>query len=253
MADLRPMSDRSPGLGVKAVNVQVERLDASGLAWAQETVTRQHYRHSPVPTRACPEGWVIRAGTLDDVGCLLVGRPQATVCRPWYGATGDVAAGRCAVTRWQVLNLARVWLSPIVQAGGRGYGSEWLPGFTDRRGVWRSTLASEALRRLAERVGFDYLLARPPVFLDEPYEVRWLLSYCDPRRHRGVIYRSAGFELFRTNEDGLQTWRLPLPALMPEQHAAVAAASATCPRARRFRGARAAELAQLPLPAGRTA
>lgn len=234
--------------------IDLERLDDAGLAWAQDTVTRHHYRHSPVPGRACPEGWAVRpAGFAHPMGCLIVGRPQATVCRPWYGSVEDVDRGRCAVTRWQVLNLARVWLSPLVQAGGKGYWSEWLPGYTDRRGVWRSTLASTALRQLAERVGFEYLLARPPVFLDEPYEVRWLLSYCDPRQHRGVIYRASGFHLYRTNADGLQTWRLPLPPLTPDQHAAVAAASATCPRARRFRGEREGERAQMSLGLGRVA
>lgn len=233
--------------------IALERLDAPGLRWAQRTVTEHHYRHAPVPTRACPEAWRVDAAGLGFVGCLIVGRPQATLCRPWYGSVEDVAAGRCAVTRWQVLNLARVWLSPIVQVGGRGYWPDRLPGYVDRRGVWRSTLASEALRQLAERVGFEYLLARPPVFLDEPYQVDWLLSYCDSRQHRGVIYRAAGFELYRTNDEGLQTWRLPLPPLTPAQHTAIAAASAACPRARRFRAQRAGERAQLALEIGRVA
>jgi len=68
-----------------------------------------------------------------------------------------------------------------------------------------------------------------------------------------VIYRSAGFELYRTNDQGLQTWRIALPALTPEQHAQVAAASEACPRARRFRGAREGERAQLQLALGRVA
>lgn len=229
--------------------VGVQRLDAAGLAWAQSTVTAHHYRRTPVPGRACPEAWGVRAldGIPNYIGYLIVGRPQATSCYPWYGSVEDVRTGRAQVTRWQVLNLARVWIAPIVQHGGQLYASDWLPGYTDRRGVWRSTLASAALQLLAERVGFEYLIARPPVFLEEPYEVRWLLSYCDSGLHRGVIYQAAGFELYRTNDDGLQTWRLALPALTAAQHAAVARASESCPRARRFRLERAGERAQLPL------
>jgi hypothetical protein len=190
----------------------------------------------------------VNVGVLGRVGCLIVGRPQATRCQSWYGSVDDAAAGRCAVTRWQVLNLARVWLVPSVQAGGPDCAAEQLPGYIDRHGRWHSTLASDALRQLASRVGFEYLLARPPVFLDEPYEVRWLLSYCDSRQHRGVIYRAAGFELYRTNEDGLQTWRLPLPSLTQAEHASIATASAACPRARRFRSDRHQQQAQLLFP-----
>jgi len=241
------MSDERPAL------VAVECLGAPGLAWAQNAVERHHYRRSPVPRRACPEAWAVTAAELGRVGCLIVGRPQATRCLDWYGSVEDVERGRTEVTRWQVLNLARVWLDPAVQTGGVRWGPDRLPGYVDRGGVWRSTLASEALRRLVERVGFEYLLARPPVFLDEPYEVRWLLSYCDSRQHRGVIYRAAGWDLHRTNDDGLQTWRTPLPALTAEQHAAIARASASCPRARRFRGERERGRAQLPLALGKVA
>lgn len=229
--------------------IAVERLDRPGLAWAQSTVAQHHYLRSPVLGRACPEGWAVRVGGrwLKPVGCLIVGRPQATRCLDWYGSVEDVERGRVACTRWQVLNLARVWLAPSVQTGGILRDPGLLPGFTDRRGVWRSTLASEALRRLTAVVGYEYLLARPPVFLDEPYEHRWLLSYCDTSKHRGVIYQAAGWTLYRTNENGIQTWRTPLPALTPEQHAAIAEASAACPRARRFRAERERERAQLGL------
>jgi hypothetical protein len=232
------------------MTVDVERLDKSGLTWAQAMVARHHYRHAAVPDRASPEGWAVKIGPLGRVGCLLVGRPQSTLCRPWYGSVEDASTGRCEATRWQVLNLARVWLAPSVQAGGHQCCADWLPGYVDRNGQFRSTLASHALRRLALRVGLEYLLARPPVFLDEPYEVRWLLSYCDSRQHRGVIYRAAGFELYRTNEDGLQTWRLPLPSLTSAEHAAIALASASCPRARQFRSERQQKRAQLPLMVG---
>lgn len=225
----------------------LEHLDADGFAWAQDAVWRYHYRHAPVPTRACPEAWAVRLGALGDVGCLIVGRPQATVCRPWYGSVEEVAAGAVEVTSWQVLNLARVWLSPGVQPGGEYHRPEHLPGYTDRRGTFRSTLASEAIGLLAARVGAEYLVARPPVFLDEPYRVRWLLSYCDPRHHKGTIYRASGFAHYRTNDEGLQTWRLPLPALTAAEDAAIREASRLSERARRFRARRASTQMALPL------
>jgi hypothetical protein len=226
--------------------VDVRRLDPSGVAWAQRMVTAHHYRRSPVLGRACPEAWGVYIPDFEQpVGCLIVGRPQATKCLPWYGSLSDIADGRCEESRWGIANLARVWLAPDVQVGGVNYERFLLPGYTDRRGVWRSTLASEALRRLAARVGFEYLLARPPVYLDEPYEVRWLASYCQSNLHRGVIYQAAGFHLFRTNPDGLQTWRLELPRLTAEQHTAIAAASEACLRARRFRNERERARAQM--------
>jgi hypothetical protein len=235
--------------------VELERLDARGLEWAQRTVRERHYRRCAVPTRACPEGWAVKLPVFSGsvVGCLIVGRPQSTRCRPWYGSVEDARTGRCEVTRWQVLNLARVWLDPLVQTGGWLCDRRWLPGYTDRTGQWRSTLASEALRELARRVGLEYLLARPPVFLDEPYQVRWLLSYCDSHQHRGVIYRAAGFELYRTNVDGLQTWRLPLPSPTTAEDAAIAQASANCVRARRFRSERQRQRMQLAMPEGSAA
>jgi hypothetical protein len=170
------------------------------------------------------------------VGLLMFGRPEATRCADWYGGVDDVQAGRCEVTRWQVLNLARVWFDPWVQPCGPAHGAT--PGFRDRRGVWRSTLASDAIRLAAQRIGTDYLLRHPPCFLDEPYQIEYLMSYCDRRLHRGVIYRAAGFECYRTNANQIETWRLRLPALTPEQDAAVRQASEQSERSRRYRSER---------------
>jgi len=66
-----------------------------------------------------------------------------------------------------------------------------------------------------------------------------VLSYCDTRLHRGVIYQQSGFELYRTNARGIQTWRVRLPALTPEQDSAVQVASALNARAQRYRARRA--------------
>lgn len=228
--------------------VTLQRLTGTGLAWAQEQVARHHYLRAPVPRVARPEAWAVMAPTLGRVGCLVVARPQATRVRGWYGSLNDLATGRCTVSYWQVLCLARVWLDPRVQRGGAWWGPDALPGYTDRCGRWHSTLASTALRLLVPLVGYEYLLARPPCYPDEPYEHTWLMSYCDTARHRGTIYRAAGWELYRTAE-GVQTWRTPLPPLTPAQHAAVVAASLADARARRYRARRAAAGAQLVMEA----
>lgn len=107
----------------------------------------------------------------------------------------------------------------------------------DRKGAFRSRLASSVLRLAMHNIGFDYLTRRPPCFLDEPYEIRWLLSYCDTRLHKGTIYRAAGFKLYRTNSQGIQTWRVRLPALTASQDRKIRRASEVNPRSIRYRAA----------------
>jgi hypothetical protein len=194
-----------------------------------------------VDTRCSVEGYSVWLSGVKATPCgyLLFGRPEATRLYPWYGSVPDILDGRCEVTRWQVLNLARVWIDPAFQRNGEYYSTDYLPGFTDRKGVWRSTLASDILKAAVSQIGFDYLMRRPPCFLDEPYEITWLLSYCDTRIHKGVIYASAGWQLYRVNKDGIQTWRIPLPNLTPEQHSAVRHASIINRRSQEYRARRA--------------
>ena len=178
-------------------------------AWCQAVVKQYHYLHAPVDSRCSPAAYLIEheRSTLP-VGCLIFGRPEATRCYTGsltYGSLQDVRAGRAQFDRWEVLNLARVWLSPRVQVGGSLYDAD-LPGYTDRRGVWRSMLASWAIQEALGRIGYDYLTQRPPVFPDEPYAIKAALSYCDRAFHKGTIYRAAGFELARTNERQIETW-----------------------------------------------
>ena len=221
--------------------IHLTPLDRTGVAWAQAQVQAYHYLCTRVDPRCCIEGYAVRvAGVPYPAGCLLVGRPEATRCGNWYGSAEDVVSGRCECTRWQVLNLARVWLHPSVQASGCYYHPDYLPGFVDRRGVWRSTLASAAIRQALRAIGYDYLQRRPPVWVDEPYELRYVLSYCDPALHRGVIYQTSGFELYRTNERGLQTWRILVPGLDPMQDLHIRRLAAQHPRSIRLRAERQA-------------
>lgn len=211
---------------------------------AQQIVTDHHYLHRPVDPRCSVEGYEIQLSRYGFAGYLLFGRPQATRFNGWYGDVVDVEAGLAEVTRWQVLNLARVWICPEFQPGGAHWEAwgkhriNYIPGFLDRKGVFRSTLASTTLRLAASRIGYDYLLHRPPVFLDEPYEIRWLLSYCDTSLHKGTIYKAAGFELYYTNRDGIQTWRLPLPGLTEKQDQKIREVSQVDHRAQKYRAKR---------------
>jgi hypothetical protein len=116
----------------------LQLADKAGLAWAQKTVAEQHYLHAPVDTRCTPLAYLLyhTASSLP-VGCLIFGRPEATRCYNGsltYGSQADVASGRAQFDRWELLNLARVWLSPRVQVGGDLSGTN-LPGFWDQREV----------------------------------------------------------------------------------------------------------------------
>jgi hypothetical protein len=223
---------------VRLAYVERKSMD---FGWIWSKMEQDHYLHTMPDYRTSYEVFGGYLPGFDNLmaAALIFGRPEATRCGDWYGGVEDVGAGRCEVTRWQVLNLSRVRVDPVFQAGGSYYHPEILPGFTDRRGTWRSTLASEAIRAAVERIGYEYLLRRPPCFLDEPYEIRWLLSYCDTHLHKGTIYRAAGFELYRTNKRGIQTWRIRLPGLSPQEDQMIRAASLSNPRSIRYRAERA--------------
>jgi len=222
------------------LQVQLAPLNKYGVAWAQDVVTERHYLRKPIDPRCSVEGYEVRLpGAGKPVGLLLFGRPEATRCANWYGSVEDVQAGRCEVTRWQILNLARVWIDPEYQPGGAYCDPMHVPGFFDRRGAFRSTLASEVLKEAVRRIGLDYLVRRPPCFLDEPYELRSLLSYCDLSRHKGTIYAAAGFELYRTNDRGIQTWRIRLPELSTEEDREAREASRVNARSIKYRAQRA--------------
>jgi hypothetical protein len=208
--------------------------DAAGLAWAQGQVTAHHYLRRPVDDRCAPLAYLVLVEG-QRAGCLLFGRPEATACYRGdlrYGGADARAAGRCDVDRWEVLNLARVWLDPRIQRGGSAY----VPNAGTRA-------IGEALRRVV----LDYLLARPPCFPDEPWRLRWCLSYCDTRIHHGGLYRAAGFARVHANAAGIETWARPLRPLRRHEAAAVLRAANHSHRSRVYRSQRAARAEQLEL------
>lgn len=203
--------------------------DAAGMRWAQKQVEQHHYLHHPVDVRCRPLAYLVwHEGA--PMGCLIFGRPESTRCNGWYGSVEDVQVGRCSLTRWQVLNLARVWLHPDLQIGGQHhtpYAASWAIG--------------QALRR----VGYEFLVHRPPVWMEEPYEIRDVLSYCDTRIHHGTLYRASNFTLKRTNARGIETYVRPLRRLTHAEHAEIARRSQADIRAKRLRVARTVVQASL--------
>jgi hypothetical protein len=185
------------------------------------------------------------------VGWLIVGRPEATRCYDGaltYGSLKDRRDGRCHFDRWEMLNLARVWLHPNVQIGGIFYRPDLLPGYTDRRGVWRSTVASYVINLLTECVGYDYLIDHLPCFPDEPYEIKALLSYCDTSVHRGTIYRAAGWRLARINDRGIETYcTTNVTPLTSYQRDMIEKRVGQSFRSRRYRAQRAKQITQMEL------
>lgn len=112
--------------------IHLELLDKSGIVWAQDTVTKYHYLHRPVDTRCSVEGYaVFLEGIRGPVGPFLLDRPEATRLMGFYGSLDDLQAGRVEVSRWSVLNLARVWFDPRVQRDGEFFSPQSIPGFFD--------------------------------------------------------------------------------------------------------------------------
>lgn len=224
--------------------IHLRIADRQGFTWSQHQVTEHHYLHAPVDARCSPLAYLVEIDGVDfPVGCLIVGRPESTRCYDGaltYGSLRDKLTGRCRYSRWEVLNLARVWLSPRVQRGGDLFERGYVPLFVDRRNVARSTLASDAIRLLLDRVSFDYLRARPPVYPDEPYAIRVLLSYCDTSKHKGTIYQASGFDLARTNERGIQTyWTDQVEPLSSYEDDMIQKLAGQAWRSRRYRARRA--------------
>lgn len=184
---------------------------AEDLAWAQSTVAMHHYLRRPVDPRARPMAYIIRRAACN-VGTVTVGIPHATKCRGWWGYSGTP-------TQWQVVDLARIWLSPELQAGGRWCEPGQVPGYVDRRGVWRPTVATWAIAEVLARVQRDRVALWPPVYPHEPYHILLAVSYHDPAYHRGTIYRHAGALPMVVdsggapipNSSGKYGWAWPLP------------------------------------------
>ncbi|QBD75304.1 hypothetical protein EPA93_04535 [Ktedonosporobacter rubrisoli] len=209
--------------------------DRNGLDWAQEQVVEHHYLHTPVDVRCSPVALLVTLFN-ERVGCLIFGRPETTKVNGWYGSLEDVRMGKCRLSRWEILNLARVWLDPSLQSKGKWYhpqdliGPSILPGFYDRKLHWHSSVASFLIGQAIDLIVFHYLICKPPVWMDEPYQIREILSYCDSHRHKGTLYRASGFTLVRRNSRGIETYARPVRNLTPREQTFIALRSQYDPR-----------------------
>ena len=211
--------------------IRLELAAGSALDWAQDQVSMHHYLHAPLDDRCSVLGYIVMHNG-ERMGCLLFGRPESTRCYQGeltYGSGADVASGRARFDRWEIVNLARVWLDPRLQIDG----------------IWHvENLATMLISQALKRIVVDYLLDYPPCYIDEPWRLKVCLSYCDTRIHSGTIYKAAGFRLARTNADGIQTWYRPLRGLQGHERKLIARFSVQSYRSRVYRSQRAAQAVQ---------
>jgi hypothetical protein len=157
--------------------------DKRDLAWAQQVVLEQHYLHQYVDPRARPMVYVLQRDGIP-CGLVMLGIPHATRCAGWWGYPS-------LPTQWQVVDLCRIWLAPMVQRGGHWAKPGVVPGFLDRHGEFRPTVATWAIQQVLGMVQADRVRLWPPVYPEQPYHILLAISYHDPKFHRGVIYREA--------------------------------------------------------------
>lgn len=208
------------------------------LDFAQQMIEQNHYLHRRVHTLARPMAYLVMRGT-EPMGSIFFSRAHAArvfgkrnertipgfPSLGRWGNLGDVQAGRCAHTQWEVVNLARFYLYPRLQ---------------DRRSQdYVPNAASFLLRQALWHVCLDYLLVYPPAFLDQPYLLRQCISYCQRERFLCTLYLASAFRLVRTNKDGMQTYARPLRGLMPHEKRQVAEASLASQWAREHRADKA--------------
>lgn len=174
--------------------VEIELGNNDDLEWGQYTVETYHYLHQRVDNRARPMIYTIRYQGRR-LGLIMAGTPHATKCGGWWGYPG-------LPTQWQVVDLCRVYIDPEIQAGGSLAQQGIVPGFVDRKGVFRPTVASWSIKKVLGRIGRDRISLWPPVYLNQPYHIRLVISYHDPEFHTGEIYRHAGAKSIHVSDDG---------------------------------------------------
>jgi hypothetical protein len=145
-------------------------LQVAGTEWLNIQATQYHYMHRPVHQRACPFGWAI---TFDGElyqpdgapsGLIIFASIHYTRLHGEFGYPG-------LPTKWQVLSLSRLWLH------------DNLPHNSE------TVVIAKALKAVQKR----WLEVHPPVYWDQPYQIRKIISYADSRYHKGTIYRAANF------------------------------------------------------------
>lgn len=223
----QPASD---GEGVADTQLFLQVADSQALKWAQGVMEASHYMHRRVHQRTRPMGMLVLQGSRvrRRVGCLLFNRPQCTAVNGWYcGSYQTLLAHptRYRMTMWNILNLARVFLFSDVQRKDS-------PSYVYNAA---SRVVGTALRHVVR----DYLLLFPPLYPDEPFELRECISYCESRRFLCTLYLASGFTEVRRNANGLITFRHTLRPLTHKEREAIIEASRVSDQQRRRRAERA--------------
>lgn len=190
-----------PEIEQRSKLVRIERCE---LRWAQQIAVHLHYLHRAVHDLASPFAYaIVDNATGQAVGMLMLATAHFTKCREMFGYPG-------LPTKWQVLLLSRVWVEPDWQttAARAPDGSLQLSGpvVVDRNGKPHSLcIASCAIAQMLKRVNRDWLQHHPPRYLDQPYNLERIVSYCDPTQgHTGTLYRAANFKPFHRLTHGNQ-------------------------------------------------
>jgi hypothetical protein len=160
--------------------------------WLNDMATEHHYMHRPIHQKSVPFGWAVKINGEEvrpdgrPVGFIIFATIHYTKLGGEFGYPG-------LPTKWQVLSLARLWLHPDCQRGGQLCTPENIPGFVDRFGEFRSTLATHVIDAALGVVQGRWLQVHPPRFIDQPYHILKIISYADTRYHTGKIYRAGKF------------------------------------------------------------
>lgn len=158
-------------------------------------IEADHYLHRWPDPRSLPFGYAL----LLDGACLAEdGRPfGALVFKKLQHLKQEGLFGYPGLpTDWQVLDLARVWVHPSLQAG-RWWGTNRKGELALMKDNWFSRMVAMAMR-VVQR---DWILHHPPPYPELPYHIELIVSYCDRAHHHGTGYRAAGFKYFGQTAD----------------------------------------------------
>ncbi len=189
------------------MNFTAHRCEES---FARPTIERHHYLGRWPAPLSLPFAYRL---AVDGRYLAADGRPLGLVVmkKPQHHRQKGLFGYDTLPTSWQVLDLARVWIHPDLQA------ERWA-GY-DRRGTpcWHTlNVFSRLVSAVLRRVQCDWLKHHPPVYPDLPYHITLIISYCELEHHDGTGYRAANFErwpeLTRDKKKEIYFRRLRAPA-----------------------------------------
>jgi len=162
------------------MDIRIARTD-SELAFCNHVCKWRHYLGTEIPPIARPMFYILEHNGIP-LGVFGFSIPQATHCGSWWGKNAPI-------TKWQVVDMSRVWVSPLIQAGGYWAKPEIVPGRWVN-GRYQPNTVTWAIGQIFKRVQEDWIAYWPPVELDKPYHILLIISYHDPKYHNGAIYRA---------------------------------------------------------------